>query len=458
VLIVSNRLPVTVSTQGNARTLRSSTGGLATGLREVHARGNSLWIGWTGEHRDDGGGDSDAIRRELAARRIVPIELTDAETRGFYYEVSKAVLWPVFHDRLDRLPLQPTRWDLYECVNDRFADAVAEQYRSGDVIWVHDYQLLRLPALIRDRLPKARIGFFLHIPFPEPGIFEALPQREALLKGILGADVIGFHTAAYARNFAGALRRVLSFEVPAYGDVDCDGRIVHVGAFPMGVDAQAFDAIAQADEVRLAAKALRKSPQRLIAGVDRLDYSKGISRRLLAFEQLLWRHPEWRGRVQLLQIALPSRERVGSYRRFRRDAEELVGRINGRFATPAWTPVNYMYAGVSRDMLVAVYLAADVMLVTPVRDGMNLVAKEFVASRVDDDGVLVLSEFAGAAAELDQAMIVNPYDIAAFSEAIHQALGMGDEERSRRMQGLRRTVLHQNVHWWSDQFLAALGE
>jgi trehalose 6-phosphate synthase/phosphatase len=400
VLIVSNRLPVSISEQGGAPTVRASHGGLATGLREVHSRGNNLWIGWPGTIDGEDEAYAEAVSRALATRRIVPITLTGAEVRGFYDEVSNAVLWPVFHDRLDRLPLHPTRWAVYECVNERFADVVADQYRPGDVIWVHDYQLLRLPALLRDRLPTARIGFFLHIPFPEPGIFEALPQREALLTGLLGADLIGFHTAAYARNFAGALRRILGFEVASYGEIESHGRIVRVGAFPMGVDADAFSTLAQNAEVRLAANALRASSHRLIAGVDRLDYSKGIPRRLLAFEQLLSRHPEWRGRVRLLQIAVPSRERVGAYRRYRRDVEELVGRINGRFATPTWTPIHYMYASVSRETIVSIYLASDVMLVTPMRDGMNLVAKEFVASRIDDDGVLLLSEFAGAATEL----------------------------------------------------------
>jgi trehalose 6-phosphate synthase/phosphatase len=457
VLIVSNRLPISVSMQGSAPTFRASIGGLATGLREVHARGKSLWIGWPGEIDQD---DSNvvALRNGFASRRIVPITLSQPEVRGFYDEVSNAVLWPVFHDRLDRLPLQPTNWDVYECVNARFADVVAAQYRPGDVIWVHDYQLLRLPALLRDRLPEARIGFFLHIPFPEPGIFEALPQRDALLSGLLGADLIGFHTVEYVRNFANTVRHTLGLEVASYGEIEHEGRTVRVGAFPMGVDAQAFTALAQTAEVQLAAKVLRAGAPRLIAGVDRLDYSKGVPRRLLAFEQMLLRHPEWRGRVQLLQIAVPSRERVGAYRRFRRDVEELIGRINGRYSTPSWTPINYMYASVSRETLVAIYLAADVMLVTPVRDGMNLVAKEFVASRTDDDGVLVLSEFAGASAELDEAMIVNPYDVTEVAETIHLALSMTDEERRGRMQALRRKVLHLNVHWWTDQFLTALGE
>jgi trehalose 6-phosphate synthase/phosphatase len=396
------------------------------------------------------------IARELAARRIVPIALDPAEVHEFYDRISSAVLWPIFHDRLDRIPLNAPRWDVYERVNARFADAVAAAYEPGDVIWVHDYHLLRLPALLRQRLPNARIGFFLHIPFPAADVFETLPTRAELLAGMLAADVVGFHTDRYVENFVSAIGRVLGLRYRDDGVLLVDDRRVRVGAFPMGIDAEAFEALARTPAVDAATAALLATAPQILVGVDRLDYSKGIPRRLLAFERLLTNHPKLRGRLRLVQVAVPSRRRVPAYQRFGREVDELVGRINGAFATPTWTPIHYIHAGVSPETLVALYRAAAVMLVTPVRDGMNLVAKEFVASRFDGDGVLVLSEFAGAAQELTDAVCINPYDIDAMSDAIYAALNMDEGERRRRMKAMRERVRRHDVHAWANQFLGAL--
>lgn len=455
-LIVSNRLPVTAAIAGGRVALRSSAGGLATGLCGPHARSGGLWFGWPGTTDPSAENHDRDLARAFAGRRIVPIPLDAEEVREFYDNVSSGVIWPVFHDRLDRLPLRPARWDVYERVNARFADAVAAAYEPGDVVWVHDYQLMRVPALLRERLPNARIGFFLHTPFPALEIFETLPTRNELLEGMLGADLVGLHTTRYAANFDAAVLRVLGLGTDRDGVISVGSRAVRVGAFPMGVDATMFAERARSPAVQTITAALHASAQQLLVGVDRLDYSKGIPRRLLAFEDLLVRYPELRGRLRLVQVAVPSRRGVRAYRRFRREVEQLVGHINGTFATPTWTPIQYIHASVTPDTLVALYRAAAVMLVTPVRDGMNLVAKEFVASRVDEDGVLVLSEFAGAAEELTAAIRINPYDVRGLADAMHSALTMDESERRRRMRSMRGQVMENDVHAWAERFLAAL--
>jgi trehalose 6-phosphate synthase/phosphatase len=433
-----------------------SVGGLATGLRAPHERSDGLWIGWPG---DLGGLDPaarDAVLRQLAALRTVPLELDAREVQIFYEGISNGVLWPICHDRLDRLPLRVDGWDVYDTVNARVADAVAERYRPGDLVWVHDYQLMRVPALLRERLPDARIGFFLHIPFPNPEIFFALPTRAWLVEGMMGADLVGFHTRRYQGHFRAALRRLFGLEMDADRYVAWGSRRVRLGVFPLGVDVATLAERAASPEVAAEADELKVPGQRLIVGIDRLDYSKGIPRRLIALERLLAAHPEWREQIRLVQVAVPSRDRVAAYRRFRREVEALVGRINGRFGTPTWTPIHYLYRGVPADAVLALCRAADVMLVTPLRDGMNLVAKEFAASRVDEDGVLILSEFAGAADELTDALLVNPYDVDGTADAIHHALTMGAAERLRRMRSLRETVARNDVHRWVESFIEQL--
>lgn len=457
-LIVSNRLPITVEAANGRAVVHRSVGGLATGLRPLHERGDGLWIGWPG---DLAALDDDArrgVENQLAGLRTVPVHLSDAEIAVYYEEISNAVLWAICHDRIDRLPLRVTGWDVYESANVRFADAVAERWRPGDTIWVHDYHLLRVPALLRERIPDARIGFFLHIPFPNPEVFFTLPVRRWLVEGMLGADLIGFHTRRYRGHFTAALRRLLGIEMDASEHIEFNGRRVRLGVFPIGVDAVDCAHRATEREVSALALDLKASAQRLLVGVDRLDYSKGITRRLLSFEQLLIRHPEWRERVRLVQVAVPSRGQVNEYRRLRREVEALVGRINGEFATPGWTPIQYLFQSLSSPVLLALYRAADVMLVTPLRDGMNLVAKEFAAARSDEDGVLVLSEFAGAADELRDAVIVNPYDVDGVADAIHGALTMDGVERRSRMRRLRAQVFEHDVHRWTREFLAALSD
>jgi trehalose 6-phosphate synthase/phosphatase len=453
-LIVANRLPVTVTTGADGRAhIETSPGGLVSGLSGLHERGDGLWIGWLG---DPHAAEDPGIARELAAQRLVAVPLSDADVQQYYHGFSNAVIWPLFHYLIERLPLEIENFETYERVNERFAAAIVEHYRPGDLVWVHDFQLLLVPELVRHRLPDARIGFFLHIPFPSSEVFRTLPHRERLLEGMLGADIVGFHTASYLRHFATSVLRVLG----ATSEVDripWQGRDVHMAVFPLGVDATTLARDAARPEIGDLAETFR-SPggERMLLGIDRLDYTKGIPRRLLAFERLLQRHPELRERVRLVQVAVPSREDVQAYQSFREQAEGLIGRIAGEFATPSWMPVHWMYRGVSHDELLALYRAAEVMLVTPLRDGMNLVAKEFCAARVDEDGVLVLSEFAGAASELSEALMVNPFDVEASAAAYYRALVMPEDERRARMQALRHRVLAYDADRWAERYLAAL--
>ncbi len=460
-VIVSNRLPVTVrpGLDGGEPQVARSPGGLATGLAGPHQESAGLWIGWPGdtsaltpEHRE-------RVRQQLEADRLVPVDLTAEEVSGYYEGFSNRVLWPLFHYLLDYIPVEAMQWELYRRVNARFADAVAERAQPDDTIWVQDYQLCLVPALLRERLPSARIGFFLHIPFPSSEVVQALPWRDELLRGLLGADLVGFHTSLYARQFAGALRRLLGLVVQ--GDRALyQGRAVRLGAYPMGIDAEGFAREAQRPEVVARAEEIRREAggARLLLGIDRLDYTKGIRRRLLALDRLLERTPELRGRVTLVQIAVPSRTAIAEYEEFRQDVDEVVGRVNGAHGTTSWSPVRYLYRSFPRSELAAFYRAADVMLVTPLRDGMNLVAKEFVASRPDERGVLLLSELCGAAAELTDAVLVNPYDVDGTSEAILRALSMPESEQRERMRALRERVLAWDVHRWVRTFLQDLEE
>jgi trehalose 6-phosphate synthase/phosphatase len=455
-LIVSNRLPMTMRVQDGTVQVQRSSGGLATGLRGVHEDSGGIWIGWPGLSVEQAGGLWPEMQRQLAAAGAAGIPLTRHELGGFYSRYSNGALWPVLHDRVDHPPPDDDAWSLYRAVNERYADAVVDRLRPGDRVWVHDYQLLLVPRLIRARCPHARIGFFLHTPFPEPASFATLPHAVELLDGLLGADVVGFHTASYARRFLHAVAEQLHRPVRG-DDVSVGERRVHVCALPMGIDVASFDACAGDPAVHAEAQRLRGSRgiARLL-GVDRLDYTKGITERLLAFERLLSRSPEWRGRVQLSQLAVPSREDVSAYRSVRERVERVVKRINVTFARPGWTPVEYHYGSVDMPTLVALYRAADVMLVTPIRDGMNLVAKEFVASRSDCRGTLVLGERAGAAEELRTSLLVDPTDPEALVRAYRAALDMPMMEERARMRGLRRVVAGNDVFRWAAGFLGTL--
>ncbi len=456
-LLVSNRLPVTVKAEKDQVSVVRSPGGLATGLSGPHERSGGLWIGWPGDVSRLSGAQRAEVERQLSALRCVPLHLSPSEVSRYYEGYSNRALWPLCHYLLDRIPRQDRDWDAYARVNERFAEMVASHYRPGDTIWVHDYQLMLVPDLLRQRLPEARIGYFHHIPFPAAEIFRTLPHRADLLRGLLGADLVGFHTPSYVHHFSNSLLRVLGLETDM-GHVALGERTVRLAAFPMGIDAAAFERLAHDPGVLGEVSVIqeRGAGQRLLLGIDRLDYTKGIPRRLLAVQRLLEREPAWRGRLRLIQVAVPSRTQVEDYAAYRDKVDELVGRINGLYGTVHSVPIHYLYRSFNERQLVGLYRAADVMLVTPTRDGMNLVAKEFCAARPDEDGVLILSEFAGAATELREAVIVNPYDVDAMADAIEHALELPVEERRRRMRALRAQVKSRDVHWWASHFLDTL--
>jgi len=455
-ILVSNRLPVTVVTRDGAMQVTPSSGGLATGLSGPHAKGDGVWVGWPGPTWDVTPGERDALDAQLEALRLAPIHLTRVEVERYYEGWANGMLWPLFHSLLDQTPIEVTGWDEYVAVNRRFAEEIARRVRPGDTVWVHDYQLLLVPSMLRELCSRVRIGFFLHIPFPPTAILRALPNREELLRGLLGADLVGFHTPSYARHFASALKRVLGLDV-GVDRVRIGAHDMRFGSFPMGVDAAGFEAAASAPAVVARVAEIRGgSAPRLLVGIDRLDYTKGIRRRLASYERLLEMRPDLREQVHLVQVAVPSRSSVPAYGDIRDQVDALVGRIQGRFSTPTWSPIRYVHRGLDRDEVVALYGAAEVLVVTPVRDGMNLVAKEFAASRPDEDGVLVLSEFAGAASELAGAVLVNPYDIDATARGMATALDMSREERRARMKLLRARVASADVHAWASTFLAAL--
>lgn len=457
ILIVSNRLPVSVKAERGGVAVSTSPGGLATGLTGPHQESGGLWIGWPGNVS----GLSPVQRKQLEQRleelRVLPIYLTDQEHDRYYRGFSNGALWPLYHYLLDKVALDPRDFAVYRRVNERFADLIAAHYQSGDLIWVHDYHLMLVPALLRERIPDARVGFFLHIPFPSSEVFRILPWRSAILEGLLGADLIGFHTLTYVRHFTAALLQILGLESQV-DHLAYEGREIRLGAFPMGVDVETFAGIGNSEETHAAAAKIRAQAgdRKILLGIDRLDYTKGIPRRLLCLERLLERRPALRDKVRLIQVAVPSRAGIGPYDTLRRQVDELLGHINGRFGSASAVPVYYMYRSFNQRDLVAMYRAADVMLVTPLRDGMNLVAKEFCASRTDEDGVLILSEFAGAAAEFGEALRVNPYDIDQGTAAIEQALDMKPEERRTRMRALRQRVIGYDVHCWAHSFLDTL--
>lgn len=457
VILVSNRLPVRVRVSAGRIDLEQTVGGLATGLAGPHRERQGDWVGWPGDLTRLDATQRLELDASLRARRLVPVVLTTAEVQRYYEGFSNGVLWPLLHSMPTRMPLECRDWDAYVGANERFADAVAARWRPGDLVWVHDYHLLLVPAMLRARLPAPSVGLFLHVPFPASDVFRVLPKRVEILRGMLGADLIGFQTFGDQSNFLSAILRTLGIEAEI-DRLEVGGREVRVGAFPIGVDFAAFDSSGGDDAVDGDLARTTGSGEAMVLGIDRLDYTKGIPRRLLAFERLLERHPGWRKRVRLLQISVPTREGVRAYRELRRQVDELVGRINGDWSTLGWVPIVQLHRSFDNAQLRALYRRARVMVVSPLRDGMNLIAKEFVASRRDERGVLVLSEFAGAAAELSEALLVNPHDVDAMADVLHAALSMPESEQIARMRAMRERLRGTDLDTWSASFLGALAE
>jgi trehalose 6-phosphate synthase/phosphatase len=386
------------------------------------------------------------------------VELSDDLVRGFYEGFSNETLWPLFHHFPFLLKFNPDYWEAYMEANRRFRDVVLEHHRPGDLVWVHDYQLMLLPRMLREARADARVGFFLHIPFPPSGVFRLLPRGEELLSGLLGADYLAFHTHGDVQNFRTCVLRHLGLP-GGIEDVQLGGRTVRLEAVPIGIDPQSYAGLLSGDEEtgrRMQELRTRLAGRKLLVAVDRLDYTKGIPERLRAFNRLLKEHPDLRNKVVFVQVAVPSREGIEPYQELGHETDELVGHINGEYGTPDWTPVVYMRRGLSQSELAALYATADVGWVTPLRDGMNLVAKEYVACQQGKGGVLVLSEFAGAATELAGALRVNPYDEVRSAEAVARALTMPEAERRRRMAALYGRVSRGNVFDWGERFVDGL--
>ncbi|MGV8082264.1 MAG: bifunctional alpha,alpha-trehalose-phosphate synthase (UDP-forming)/trehalose-phosphatase [Coriobacteriia bacterium] len=456
-IIVSNRLPVSIERRKGTFLYHQSAGGVATGLSSVVADRECLWLGWAevSASRISASEREEIAEALLSGHRSMPVFLTPNDIAGFYHGFSNRTLWPLFHHFSLYAEFNAEYWRAYERVNRVYRDAILKVCRPDDQIWVHDYQLMLLPGMLREAMPGAAIGFFLHIPFPSYEVFRILPWRAQLLEGLLGADLIGFHTYDYAQQFMESARLLLGVEEHG-GYVDVEGRQVTVQAFPMGIDVAKYERGASSAAAQRQALRVRRSNQRIVLSVDRLDYTKGIPERLTAFDKFLERNPGWRGRVRMLCVAVPSRERVEQYQQLKAEVDGLVGAINGRWSTVNWSPVTYLCHSVPFQQLVGMYAAADVALVTPLRDGMNLVAKEYVATRLDGTGVLILSEMAGAARELNEALLVNPYDLEAVEHAIETALEVPEDEQMRRNRAMQQRLKRYDVGRWANDFLGSL--
>ncbi|MGV8969981.1 MAG: alpha,alpha-trehalose-phosphate synthase (UDP-forming) [Microbacteriaceae bacterium] len=458
-VVVSNRLPVdrVIDANGDPQWARSP-GGLVTALEPVMVQKDGAWVGWGGQP------DLDVEPFETGGIHIIPVALSAEEIEKYYEGFSNDTIWPLYHDVISAPSFHRVWWDSYVKVNARFAEVAALTASTGATVWVQDYQLQLVPRMLREKRPDLTIGFFNHIPFPPYGIFSQLPWRLQIIEGLLGADVIGFQRVADAGNFSRAVRRLTDHQTKATAiEIDAvDGhaaRIVTAKAFPISIDSQSFEALARDPQVQARAAEIRQglgNPKTIMLGVDRLDYTKGIAHRLKAYGELL---AEGRVSVEdviLVQVASPSRERVTAYMQLRDEIELTVGRINGDHSTMSHTAISYHHHGYPREEMVALYLAADVMLVTALRDGMNLVAKEYCAARFDNEGVLILSEFTGAWDELKRALRVNPHDIDGMKDAMLTAIAMPEAERATRMKSLRKRVLENNVSKWSTGFLKVL--
>ncbi len=455
-LLVSNRLPVTIEKQKGAMHFHQSVGGLATGLGSFYKNYDSMWIGWCGLPSNNLDQQTRRnIESELLSRHhSYPIFLSKYDIKMFYSSFCNKTLWPLFHYFTDYTIFDHESWKAYQNINRLFLHDILRIARPDDIIWIHDYHLMLLPQMIRERLPHTQIGFFLHIPFPSFEIFRLLPWRKEIVEGLLGADLIGFHTYDYVRHFFSSARRLLGYD-NTFGQIMVSHRIVKADAFPMGIDYERF-ANGVSDPNWLNEINRRCSDCKIILSVDRLDYTKGISERLEAFDYFLEKYPEYQGQVTLIMIATPSRMGVEQYQHLKQRVDELVGRINGKYGTIDWTPVTYLYRSLSFKKIVTLYNIADVAMVTPLRDGMNLIAKEYLAARKDNKGVLVLSEMAGAKSELIEAIIVNPHNKEEVARSLKEALVMPVEEQIERNTMMKDRLNRYNITTWANDFMGSL--
>lgn len=467
-IIVSNRLPIVVSknNEGHWR-IKPGSGGLVTALAPVLKNRGGLWIGWPGNTTSEEGFDLEALLNEASkdcGYTFKPVSVTKNEVDGYYYGFSNQILWPLFHDFQTRCNFSPDYWNIYTGVNQKFAQVIAQHSDADDGhIWVHDYHLMAVAKPLRELGITSKIGFFLHIPFPPLDLFLKLPWRFQILENLLSFDLIGFQTLRDRRNFVQCLEAMLK-EISIEGDdrvldATIRGRHVRIGNFPVSIDFTEFAQKARSSEVETRLKEIKSffKTQKLVLGIDRLDYTKGIPDRLMAFRNALERFPDLHSKISLVQIVVPSRVSIPEYNELKNEIERMVSEINGKFTQPGWVPIHYIFNSVDRTELVALYRAADIALVTPLKDGMNLIAKEYCASNINENGVLILSEFAGAAGQLyEHALLVNPYDMESTAEKIYQASQMDTIERKMRMKALRENIKNSDIYWWVDSFLKAV--
>ncbi|MFY0651502.1 MAG: bifunctional alpha,alpha-trehalose-phosphate synthase (UDP-forming)/trehalose-phosphatase [Cyclobacteriaceae bacterium] len=456
-IIVSNRLPVKLKKEEDGAYLYTpSEGGLATGLGSIYKEGGNIWLGWPGVAMEDPKEKKDAVKK-LKENNMSPVFLTEEEIELYYEGFSNETLWPNFHYFNQYAEYEEEYFQAYKNVNQKFADALAELTEDGDKIWVHDYQLLLLPAMIREKYPNISIGFFLHIPFPSYETFRLLPWRRQLLMGMLGSDFLGFHTYDDMRHFLSSVNRLAGVG-NSHGQINLGSRKILVDALPMGIDYEKYASTA-ADPDTLEKEVRYRTligNTTIMLSIDRLDYSKGIPQRLKAFELFLNRHPQYKEKVTLLMVVVPSRDQVGKYKELKEEIDLLVGRINGNFSRMTWTPIHYFYRSFPLNSLSAFYRMAKVALVTPMRDGMNLVAKEFIASKLNKKGVLILSEMAGASKELSEAILINPNNIESTVRAYKRALEMPEEEQIHNLEIMQTSLKRYNIHHWVELFMERL--
>ena len=466
-IIISNRLPLQLKIENDAIEATPSVGGLATGMKSVHKDANGVWIGWTGLTEEELPERlEDDVVNACKKEQCIPVGLNQEDLDGFYYGFSNRTIWPLFHYFMEYTEFETENWNIYKRVNEKFADVVLENIEEGDTVWIHDYQLMLLPQLIKKERPDVRIGFFLHIPFPSYEVFRTLPWRESILKGLLGADLIGFHTYDYERHFLSSVSRILRHDVD-FNEIMLKNRIVTVNSYPMGIDYDKFERAALKNQEQN--KKERSELQRrldmhldatpdakMILSIDRLDYTKGIANRIRAYEYFLEKYPDYKEKVRLVMLAVPSRSNVPQYQLLKKEVDELVGRINGKFATVSWTPIWYFYRSMPFENLIDLYTSCDIALLTPIRDGMNLVAKEYIATRTDKKGVLILSEMTGAAQEMYESILINPNNFEEIADALKRGIEMPEDEQIKRNTVLQKRLKRYNVEKWASDFMQNL--
>ena len=461
IIIVSNRLPVSVK-KGNGKIVFERTvGGLASGLDAVQRAQKSAWVGWPGvyQYKEDSK-ELEEIRSQLKNKfNYHPVFQSQNDIDKYYHGYSNSTLWPLFHYFTQNAEYDRSYWKAYKKVNRTFAEEVMKIAKEGDTVWIHDYHLMLLPQMLREEMPSLSIGFFLHIPFPSYEIFRLLPQRDELLRGVLGSDVIGFQTYEYTRHFLSSVYRIVGHD-NHLGQIKVGDRVVKADAFPIGIDFNKFNKATSNSRVKKEIVKLRKKigNMKVIISIDRLDYTKGIPRRLRAFNDFLDRYPSYKEKVILILVAVPSRTKIEEYMNMKKEIDELIGNINGKYGDLDWTPIWYLYKGLEFPELAALYAISDVCLVTPLRDGMNLVAKEFVATKEDGKGVLILSEMVGAAEEMSEALIINPNNNNEIVEAIKKALDMPKNEQKERNRMIQKELSRFDEKRWAKNFLVRLQE